>query len=126
MISLYDELQIRTNRSPAWKILGKLQYYFYVLHATFGQQWLPNCITLSAWWCYADADDMARLEVFLQRYSKLGFRADSYSTLTSFCAEADNKLSTNVLYNKLHVLHHLTNAASPKIPHFVTHCRINM
>ena len=50
-----------------------------------------------AWWGYASAYDKARLEAFLRRYSKLGFRADTALTLDSICADTDDKLCRNVI-----------------------------
>ena len=49
----------------------------------------------------------ARLEAFLRRSAKLGYRAASAPTLASICAEADNKLFWKVTPNEQHLLHPL-------------------
>jgi len=59
---------------------------------------------------YTNADDKARFESFLRRSSKLVFRVDSAPTLASICAEADDKLSRNVLYNDQRSIHYPTSS----------------
>ena len=61
----------------------------------------------TAWWGFASTDDKNRLQAFLQRSSKFGYRASSTSTFTSLCDEADERLFHRVTYNPHHLLHPL-------------------
>jgi len=45
-----------------------------------------------AWWGFTSADDRNRLEAFVRRSVKLGYRANSSVTFASICDDADNKL----------------------------------
>ena len=60
-----------------------------------------------AWWGFASADDQNRLEAFLRRSTKFGYRANSTSTFASLCEEADERLFNRVTYNTSHLLHPL-------------------
>jgi len=57
-------------------------------------------------WGFASADDRNRLEGFLQRSAKFGYRATS-TTLASMCADADDQLLAKVPCNTHHLLHDL-------------------
>ena len=75
------------------------------LHAVFQATVVAKLSSASpAWWGYANADDKARLEAFLRRSSKLGYRAESEPTLANICADADRKLFSKVLSNEMHLL----------------------
>jgi len=45
-----------------------------------------------ALWGFASTDDRNRIEAFLRRSTKLGYRASSKSTFASLCDEADERL----------------------------------
>jgi hypothetical protein len=55
----------------------------------------------SAWWGFASAEDKARLEAFVSRCGRLGYRAAT-PTLSNICAEADDRLFTKIVGNPLH------------------------
>jgi len=59
-----------------------------------------------AWWGFASADDRNRLEGFLRRSGKLGYRATS-TTFACMCADADDQLFAKVTCNTQHLLHDL-------------------
>ena len=61
----------------------------------------------SAWWGFANAEDKARLEAFLSRSVRLGFRSASRPTLGIICAEADDRLFRRITCNTRHLLHAL-------------------
>ena len=61
----------------------------------------------SAWWGFANAEDKARLEAFLSRSVRLGFRSASSPTLGIICAEADDRLFRRITCNTRHLLHAL-------------------
>jgi hypothetical protein len=58
----------------------------------------------SAWWGFASAEDKARLEAFVSRCGRLGYRAASGPTLSNICAEADDRLFTKIAGNPKHLL----------------------
>ena len=58
-----------------------------------------------AWWGFANADDKARLEAFLSRSVRFGYRDASSPTLKSICGEADDELFNKVARNPRHLLH---------------------
>ena len=60
-----------------------------------------------AWWGLATAADRDRLEAFLRRSAKLGFRPTTALTLADICSEADDRLFTRITSNSLHLLHPL-------------------
>ena len=95
------------------------------LHAIFHATVVAKLSYAStAWWGYANADK-ARLEAFLRRSSKLGFRTDKVPTLASICADADDKLFRNVLFNDLHLLHHLLPPPPPPDNHYYLRSQTN-
>ena len=59
---------------------------------------------LLGWWGYASAADRARLEAFLHRSVRLGFRSASAPTLTSVCALADDRLFAKIINDSRHLL----------------------
>ena len=60
-----------------------------------------------AWWGYASATDKARLEAFLRRSVRLGYRAVTSLTLDSTHAEADEWLFRRITSNCRHLLYRL-------------------
>ena len=62
-----------------------------------------------AWWGFASAEDRGRLEAFLRRSSKFGYRASSSVTFAGICAEpdADSQLFARITRNSQHLLHQL-------------------
>ena len=60
-----------------------------------------------AWWGYANADDRARLEGFMRRCVRLGFRSASSPTLANVCDEADDRLFSAINNNTRHLLRSL-------------------
>jgi len=60
-----------------------------------------------AWWGFTSADDRNRLEAFVQRSVKVGYRANSSATFASICDDADNKLFSQITGNSQHLLHPL-------------------
>jgi hypothetical protein len=77
----------------------------HALHAVF-QATVVAKLTYasSAWWGYATAADKARLESFLQRSIRFGYRPASSPSLASICAAADDKLFRQVRSNRQHIL----------------------
>ena len=59
-----------------------------------------------AWWGFASADDLNRLEGFLRRSAKLGYRATS-TTFASMCSDADDQLFAKLTCNTQHLLYDL-------------------
>lgn len=57
-----------------------------------------------AWWGYANVADRARLEAFLQRSVRFGFRSASAPTLGSVCALADDRLFAKIINDSRHLL----------------------
>ena len=57
-----------------------------------------------AWWGFANASDKARLEAFLRRSVRFGYRAASSPTLAHICADSDDKLFNNIINNPRHLL----------------------
>jgi len=74
------------------------------LHAVF-QAIVINQLSHAspAWWGFASADDRHRLEAFLRRLARLGYRANSTATFVSICDDADYQLTSN----SQHLLHPL-------------------
>ena len=60
-----------------------------------------------AWWGSTNVSDRARLEAFLRRSTKFGYRDASSPSLSSICDAADDKLFNNILRNARHLLHPL-------------------
>jgi len=60
-----------------------------------------------AWWGFASAGDRNRLEAFLQKSAKLGYRAKRSTTFASICDDADCKLFTRITGNTQHLLYPL-------------------
>jgi len=60
-----------------------------------------------AWWGFTSADDRNRLEAFVRRSVKLGYRANSSATFASVCDDANNELFSQITGNSQHLLHPL-------------------
>ena len=60
-----------------------------------------------AWWGFASTDDQNRLEAFLRRSTKFGYRGSSTSTFASLCDKADERLFNRVTHNTIHLLYPL-------------------
>jgi hypothetical protein len=60
-----------------------------------------------AWWGLTTAADRDRLEAFLRRSAKIGFRSDAAPTLGVICSERDDKLFMKITSNPNHLLHQL-------------------
>jgi hypothetical protein len=60
-----------------------------------------------AWWGYATVADKARLEAFLRRSIRFGYRAASSPSLACICAAADDKLFTQIRTNSRHLMYSL-------------------
>lgn len=58
-----------------------------------------------AWWGFASMADRNRLEAFLRRSARLGYRDQSAPTLADICNRADDKLFASVTGNENHLLH---------------------
>ena len=69
-----------------------------------------------AWWDL-HADDRNRLEVFLRKSAKLGYRTKHSTTFASICDDADCKLFTRITGNTQHLLYPLL---SPEHEHHYT------
>jgi len=59
----------------------------------------------SSWWGLATADDRNRLLAVIRRGIRSGLCELHHKTVKELVEEADDKLFTNVMYNKQHVLH---------------------
>jgi len=57
----------------------------------------------AAWWGFVSADDRNRLEAFLRKCTKLGYRAKHSTTFASICDDADCKLFTRITGNTQHL-----------------------
>src|SRR5664279_346017 len=61
-----------------------------------------------AWWGLASMADRDRLESFLRRSVRLGYRVSTDETLSDICARADDKLFVNIVSRgDRHLLHPL-------------------
>jgi len=78
------------------------------LHAVF-QAIVINRLSYAspAWWGFASADDRHRLEAFLRRSARLGYRDNSSATFASICDDADDQLFERITHNSQHLLHPL-------------------
>ena len=59
----------------------------------------------SSWWGFATADDRKRLQAVIRRGIRSGLCEQHHKTVEELVEEANDKLFTNVIYNKQHVLH---------------------
>jgi len=59
----------------------------------------------SSWWGFATVDDRKRLQAVIRRGIRSGLCEQHRKTVEELVEEADDKLFTNVMYNKQHVLH---------------------
>ena len=85
------------------------------LHAVF-QATVVGKLTYAsqAWWGFTNAADRNRVEAFLRRAARLGYRDSSAPTMASICAKADDKLFRLVRTNPRHVLHSLLPSRKPE------------
>jgi len=60
-----------------------------------------------AWWGFASGDDRHRLEAFLRKSAKLGYRAERLTTFASICDDANCKLFTRITGKTQHLLYPL-------------------
>ena len=61
----------------------------------------------SAWWGFASEADRNRLEAFLRRSVRLGYRDPSARSLSELCELADQKLFASISNNSSHLLYSL-------------------
>jgi len=59
----------------------------------------------SSWWGFATANDRKRLQAVICRGIRSGLCEQHHKTVEELHEEADDKLFSNVMYNKQHVLH---------------------
>jgi len=57
----------------------------------------------SYWWGFATADDRNRLQADIRRGIRSGLCEQHHKTVQELVDEADDKLFTNIKYNKQHV-----------------------
>ena len=62
-------------------------------------------MVMSSWWGFATADDRKRLQTVIRRGIRSDLCEQHHKTVEELVEEADDKLFTNVTYNKQHVLH---------------------
>ena len=78
------------------------------LHAVYQATVVSKlCYASPAWWGFASAADRGRLEAFLRRSTRFGYRAALSPTLASIIAEADDKLFSHISCNSRHLLYPL-------------------
>jgi len=56
-------------------------------------------------WDFATTDDRRRVQAVIRRGIRYGLCEQRHKTVEELVEEADDKLFTNVMYNKQHVLH---------------------
>ena len=61
----------------------------------------------SAWWGFANQADRNRLESFLRRSERLGYREPARKTLSDICDLADSNLFNSIKNNESHLLYPL-------------------
>ena len=95
--SLFALRTLRTHGLPS----AALQMVFQAI--------VVNMLTYAspAWWGLTTAADRNRLEAFLKRSAKLGFRPINAPTLASICSAADDRLFQRIISNSQHLLHQL-------------------
>ena len=60
-----------------------------------------------AWWGFTSADDQNRLEAFLRRSARLGYRHPTDLTFTSICEQSDETLFNSIKRNVNYLLYPL-------------------
>jgi len=91
------------------------------LHEVFQAVVINNLTHASpAWWGFASADNRNRLEAFLRKCTKLGYRAKHSTTFASICDDADCKLFTRITGNTQHLLYPLLLPWTPASLHSVS------
>lgn len=61
----------------------------------------------SAWWGFTSVDDRNRLEAFLRRSARLGYRLPTDVTFTNICEQSDETLFNSIKHNANHLLYPL-------------------
>ncbi len=61
----------------------------------------------SAWWGFTTASDRNRLQAFLKRSVKFGYRSASAPPLAAVCEQADSNLFNKIRTNSAHLLYAL-------------------
>ena len=61
----------------------------------------------SVWWGFTSADDRNRLEAFLRRSTRLGYRDASDPNFINICEQSDETLFSSIKQNVNHLLHPL-------------------
>jgi len=59
----------------------------------------------SSWWGFATTDDRKRLQAVIRRGIRSGLCEQHHKTVEELVEETNDKLFTNVMYNRQHVLH---------------------
>jgi len=76
------------------------------VHITFKSVVVAKLVyAASSWWGFATTDDRQRLQAVIRRGIRSGLCEQHHKTVEELVEEADDKLLTNVTYNKQHVLH---------------------
>ena len=57
----------------------------------------------SSWWGYTTADDRKQLQAVIRRGIRSGLCEQHHKTVDEIVEDADEKLFSNIIYNKLHV-----------------------
>jgi len=58
----------------------------------------------SSWWGYTRPDDRKRLQAIIRRGIRSGLCEQCHKIVDEIVEDADEKLFSNIIYNKLHVL----------------------
>src|SRR5664279_696442 len=78
------------------------------LHSVFQATVVAKlCYASQAWWGFTSSSDRDRLESFLRRSVRLGYRDPAAPTLSNICEQADDKLFHNITNNEKHLLYPL-------------------
>jgi gmma-aminobutyric acid receptor subunit gamma/cGMP-dependent protein kinase 2 len=78
------------------------------LHAVFQATVVAKLVYAApAWRGFTSAADRSRLDAFLRRSVRFGYRSASAPTLESICEEADDRLFRSIINNECHLLHSL-------------------
>ena len=76
------------------------------VHIIFGSVVVAKLVyAASSWWGFATADDRKRLQAVIRLGIRSGLCEQHHKTVEELVEEADDKLFTNVTYNKQRVLH---------------------
>ena len=77
------------------------------VHITFKSVVVAKLVYAASswWWGFATADDRQRLQAVIRRRIRSGLCELHHKTVEELVEEADDKLFTNAMYNKQHLLH---------------------